>query len=190
MDAWTIFWLALVAILLVGDLIAYWAGRGKGAGKTFSEHIWGRWFLWRWRRLVFLGSWVVVGVHFAVEGRTWYGSGWMVALWLGADAVIIVLRELELAGKEVGMGWLKKGLEGLKKAGGWVLRHGPVFSSAILGASFAFPALKPVAAALAGLTAGGGQVDGELTKLIGELFLGVIAMIGVVRKVWAKLPKS
>jgi hypothetical protein len=185
MGFWTIFWLVWGA-LLAADFIAAKVGHGS----TLSEHIWGRWFPWVWRRCVFLGFWAICGLHLALEGQGWLASGCMVGVWGVSCAAIIVHREIVLRGGEAIVGWLKKVWSGLKKGGTWVLRHGPVVSSAILGASFAFPALKPVAAAIAGLTAGGGQVDGDLAKLIGELFLGVIAMIGVVRKVWAKLPNS
>ncbi len=97
---------------------------------------------------------------------------------------------MELRSKEAFVGWLKtlagKVWGGLKKTGGWVAQHGPVFSSAILGVSFVVPALRPVAAALGAIMGGGSAAaDPELSKAIGELLVGGIAILGTVRKVIA-----
>jgi hypothetical protein len=182
-DFWTLFWLAW-GIALVADLVA----AKMGHGSTLSEHIWGRWFLWPWGRIVFLIFWLVCWFHFAFAGHGWLASGWMVAVWGLACGAIVAEREASLRGKEFGMGGIaSKVWNGLKVAGGWVARHGPVFSSAILGVSFAFPALKPVAIALGGMLAGTGTSDPDLAKLVGELILGVISLLGVFRKVMGKI---
>ena len=83
-------------------------------------------------------------------------------------------------------GFLGKVWAGVKKTGGWVAQHGPVFSSAILGLSFAVPALKPVASAAAVLI-GGGQPDQDLAKDVGELAVGLVAILGVIRKLYARV---
>lgn len=179
-SAWTVGWLVWSAAMLLDFAAA--AVRRK---RTFSEHVWGRWFVEPWKRVVFLIFWQTCGVHFACAGRGWYASGYAVAITAAPVAALIAWREKAMwqriwsALKTVG--------SKLKGAGSYVARRGPLVSALLTGAAVAFPqasvALKTAAAVLA--ASSGGTVDQAVVQSFGEVLAGGLLLFGALRKFWS-----
>lgn len=77
---------------------------------------------------------------------------------------------------------------GLKGAGQWTLRRGPLWSALITGAAIAFPAAAPVLTAIGGalgmVTGAPSVSDPEMGKAFGELLAGGLLFVGALRKFW------
>lgn len=185
-SGWTVFWLIWGAAMLA-DIAAALVRKKR----TFSEHIWGRWFDAAWKRTVFLVFWATVGIHFAFAGQHWFASGGAVLVTAAPVAVLILWRERILMRKVFGAIWngIKKAGGGLKSAGTFVLRRGPLVSALISGAAIAFPAAAPVLGTIGGLlsgaTGGTAVTDPEVIKSFSELLAGGLLFIGSLRKFWA-----
>ncbi len=185
-SVWTVLWLLWICAFLGIEIPA---ALNKTTGDTLSENMW-NWFSvgqrkrWWKIRLVVLGVFWVLGVgvaHFMFRAS----ALWTVILPGIPFAAVIVYAVVFESDSQVGSSMFKSIWKGLKGGGGWILRHGPIFSSAVMGLSFAVPALKPVAVALGALMGGGGAADPELAKSVGELVVGLVAIVGVVRKIAA-----
>jgi len=178
-SGWTVFWLLWSAALVL-DFVAAAVRKHR----TLSEHIWGRWFVEPWKRALFLLFWLECGIHFAFAGQGWFASGWAVAATASPVAALVIWREQDMFGKI--WNWIK----GAGSATGkFVLSHGPLWSSLLVGASVvvpgAAPILKSIAAAIAGMS--GGSVDQGTVQSFGEVLSGALLLIGSLRKFWALL---
>lgn len=177
---WTVGWLLWSAAMLLDFVAAACRKR-----RTFSEHVWGRWFREPWKRVVFLVFWQTCGVHFAFAGRGWYASGAAVAITAAPVAALVVWRERAMFSK---LGKLLKAA-GSKIGGGinWTLRHGSKVAGLLGGAAVGATVLgyPGVAAALktgASLVGGAAGVDGELAQSAGALAGATIVVASVLRK--------
>lgn len=181
-------WLAWLAQFLLIEIPAVLVTHQ--ASGTLSVHVWSRWFT-GWTIWIIVFFLAVLAAHFKDRGRHWWSSGRAIVT-AGLPVVLVILGREGMSWKGVGR-FFGSIWRGGKKGVNWILRNGPIVSSAVLGVSAAYPAAAPVAKVITGAlaVASGGVVpaDNELVGLVtqvGVQSLGLIAAIGAVRKWWAK----
>lgn len=172
-------WLLWIVAFLVIELTAV-ATTPQAAG-TLSVTTWDVWFPNWWSMLILVAFLVTLILHFWFKGRRWWASGKAVAAMGLVPAAFIVWRNVDM---------LKKIWGGLKKAGSFIMRRGPLVSSAIAGAALVFPQAAPILNAIAGIVSANvpsAAANPEAIKAIGEVVGGLLLLIGSIRKSWSLL---
>lgn len=182
--------MAWLVVFLCVELPAAAKESGTGAVKTLSRHVW-KWLDRWWKVGIFVAFWVSLGLHLIPQIKAT-----VVPVAVFGAALGLVIAWSEFFGSsgpavEGQVGWIKsvagKVWGGLKGAGGWALKRGPLWSALLQGAAAVVPGaagvLGIVAAAVAG--ASGGTVDQQTVALVSDLLTKGLLLIGAVRKFWA-----